>query len=198
MVTTNDEELWLKMWSYKDHGKDYYVVNSNRKKSGFQWLHESIGTNWRMTEMQAAIGRLQLKKVDEWVQLRNQNASKILDALKIYKTIKIPIVPQNIQNAYYRCYVMVDPTYLSAGWSKRKIVNALVSAGVPCFDGSCSEIYKEKSFENLGVKPSVKLVNAEYFSEFSFCFLVDHTIKEMDLERWCRAIHKIMRKVSKD
>ena len=61
MVTTNDESLWRKMWAYKDHGKSYEAVYEREHPEGFRWLHESFGTNWRMTEMQAVIGRIQLK-----------------------------------------------------------------------------------------------------------------------------------------
>ena len=93
---------------------------------------------------------------------------------------------------------MVDPSNISEGWSRRRIVDALVSEGVPCFDGSCSEIYKEKSFEKLGFKPKIKLINAEYFSKFAFCCLVDHTINQGGLERWCGSIHNVMLKASKN
>jgi dTDP-4-amino-4,6-dideoxygalactose transaminase len=66
MVTTNDEALWRTMWSYKDHGKSYEAVYERQHPPGFRWLHESFGTNWRMLEMQAAIGRIQLKRMSDW------------------------------------------------------------------------------------------------------------------------------------
>ena len=66
MVTTNSKELWSKMWSYKDHGKDFDTVYNTNHKPGFRWLSKSFGTNWRMNELQAAIGRMQLKKIDDW------------------------------------------------------------------------------------------------------------------------------------
>ena len=63
MVTTNSDELWNTMWSLKDHGKSYDAVYHREHAPGFRWLHESFGTNWRLTEIQSAIGRLQLRKL---------------------------------------------------------------------------------------------------------------------------------------
>ena len=58
MVTTNDQGLWSVMWSFKDHGKSWEAVYERDHPPGFRWVHDSFGTNWRMTEMQAAIGRI--------------------------------------------------------------------------------------------------------------------------------------------
>jgi dTDP-4-amino-4,6-dideoxygalactose transaminase len=63
MVTTNDRELWSKMWSFKDHGKSWEAVYEREHAPGFRWLHESFGTNWRMMEVQAVIGRIQLRRM---------------------------------------------------------------------------------------------------------------------------------------
>src|SRR5471030_1077730 len=58
MVTTNNPE----MWSYKDHGKSWKAVSEEKNESSFRWLHKSFGTNWRMTELQAVLGRIQLTR----------------------------------------------------------------------------------------------------------------------------------------
>lgn len=63
MVTTNSAELWNSMWSLKDHGKSYVAVYHREHAPGFRWLHESFGTNWRLTEVQSAVGRIQLRKL---------------------------------------------------------------------------------------------------------------------------------------
>ena len=70
MVTTNYKDLWSKMWSFKDHCKNWEAVYEREHPPGFRWLHNSFGTNWRMTEMQAAIGRVQLKRMPEWNKAR--------------------------------------------------------------------------------------------------------------------------------
>src|SRR5262249_18993387 len=57
MVTTNNENLWKYMWSYKDHGKSYEKVHRQGEPTGFRWLHDSFGTNWRLSEVQSAVGR---------------------------------------------------------------------------------------------------------------------------------------------
>lgn len=66
MVTTNNEEYWRLCWELKDHGKSWAHVNEPHNGGGFRWLHDSFGSNYRMTEMQSAIGRLQPLKMDEW------------------------------------------------------------------------------------------------------------------------------------
>ena len=80
MVTTNDKELWSKMWSYKDHGKSYDAVYHREHAPGFRWLHESFGTNWRMMEMQAVIGRIQLKRMPEWTRAAKKTPPNWLKA----------------------------------------------------------------------------------------------------------------------
>src|SRR3546814_8980319 len=75
MVTCNDRDLWSRMWSFKDHGKSWDAVYERAHPPGFRWLHESIGTNWRMLEMQAAIGRIQLRRMAEWTRARTANAT---------------------------------------------------------------------------------------------------------------------------
>ena len=72
MVTTNSKELWSKMWSYKDHGKSFDAIYNREHPPGFRWLHESFGTNWRMTEMQAVLGRIQLTRMSDWTAKRTK------------------------------------------------------------------------------------------------------------------------------
>ena len=76
MVTTDDAELWKSMWAYKDHGKDWDAVNDPRFQPGFRWLHAEFGTNWRLTEMQSAIGRVQLTRMPQWHARRLQGSTK--------------------------------------------------------------------------------------------------------------------------
>ena len=58
MVTTNDRALWSRVWSLKDHGKNLEAVHERAHSPGFRWVHDSFGSNWRMLEVQAAIGRI--------------------------------------------------------------------------------------------------------------------------------------------
>lgn len=101
MVTTNDKTLWEKMWSYKDHGKSYDAVYHREHAPGFRWLHESFGTNWRMMEMQAAIGRIQLKRLPEWTACRQAYAAKLAESLGKFKSIRLVEVADYIGHAQY-------------------------------------------------------------------------------------------------
>ncbi|KZY47977.1 aminotransferase, partial [Oleiphilus sp. HI0050] len=176
MVTTNDKELWSRMWSYKDHGKSYDAVYNTDHPPGFRWLHESFGTNWRLTEMQSAIGRIQLKRMPEWTRIRNEHAAKLVHVCREFSSIRIPDVPDYIEHANYKFYVFVEPKNLSEGWTRDKIIDALNEQGVPAMQGSCSEVYLEKAFEGKSFKPKTSLPVAKEIGGTSLMFLVHPTI----------------------
>ena len=146
MLVTNDESIWRRAWSIKDHGKDYDAVFNREHPPGFRWLHESFGTNMRMTEMQAAIGRLQLEKLPDWHRKRRDNAMRIADALARFPCVRVPMPEEGIEHAYYRLYAFVDTDRLADGWDRDRIMNEINARGIPCFSGSCPEIYNEKAF----------------------------------------------------
>src|SRR5690625_4528657 len=154
MVTTNDEALWKLMWSLKDHGKDYDAVYHREHPPGFRWLHERFGTNWRMTEMQAVIGRIQLQRMPQWQAQRLENAQAIWQAAAQCSALRVPQLPEDILHAAYKCYVFVRPEHLKEGWSRDRIMQEINDQGVPCYSGSCSEIYLEKAFDGTGYRES--------------------------------------------
>ncbi|MEZ5482016.1 MAG: DegT/DnrJ/EryC1/StrS aminotransferase family protein [Porticoccaceae bacterium] len=125
MVTTNDKELWSKMWSYKDHGKSWEAVYEKKHPPGFRWVHDSFGTNWRMTEMQAAIGRIQLKRMPAWFSARKSNAEKLTEACAKFPCVRVPLVPDYIDHANYKYYVFVKPEQLAEGWSRDRIIEEI-------------------------------------------------------------------------
>jgi len=104
------------MWSYKDHGKSYDAVYNTDHPPGFRWLHESFGTNWRMTEMQAAIGRIQLKRMPEWTRLRQKNAGKLDSVARKYPLLRLVEVPDYIDHAEYKHYFFINRDQLVEGW----------------------------------------------------------------------------------
>src|SRR5581483_10554892 len=138
--------IWETIWSLKDHGKSYEAAFERNHPPGFRWLHESFGTNWRMLEIQAAIGRIQLSKLSEWIQLRQRNASLLTTHFKKISAFRITEPANNIYHAYYKYYVFVNPEKLKSDWNRDRIMQAINAEGVPCFSGSCSEIYLEKAF----------------------------------------------------
>jgi len=176
MVTTNDKALWSKMWSYKDHGKDYSAVYERQHQPGFRWLHNSFGTNWRMTEMQSAIGRIQLKRMKVWTEKRKINGSVIDDVAANFNVVRQVSVPEYSEHAEYKHYLFVVPQNLAEGWTRDKIVDAITEREVPCFQGSCSEVYLEKAFDSTSWRPLKRLPNAKELGETSLMFLVHPTI----------------------
>lgn len=146
MMFTDDENIYKKCWAYKDHGKNYDSVHHKKHPPGFRWLHDSFGTNWRMTEIQAAVGRIQLKKLPEWVKMRRKNAAKLNEAFADLKAVRLTLPPNEIYHSYYKYYLFIRPERLKRSWSRDRIMDEVIAAGIPCFSGSCSEIYLEKAF----------------------------------------------------
>ena len=198
MVTTNNREFWSKMWSYKDHGKSWEAVYERQHPPGFRWLHESFGTNWRMTEMQAAIGRIQLERMPAWHNRRMANAEAILAVCSHFPAaLRAPEVPSDIEHAWYKCYVFVRPHGLKDGWNRDRIMEEVNALGVPCYSGSCSEVYLEKAFDNTEWRPKNRLPVAKELGENSLMFLVHPTLTQLEIGKTCTAISDVMQKAAK-
>ena len=191
MVTTDDDALWSRVWSDKDHGKSWDAVQSSDHPPGFRWLHESFGTNARMLEMQAAIGRIQLRRMPAWHDRRIDNARAIADACRRHDVIRLPSMAADVVHAYYRFYAFVRPEKLAAGWSRDRIVDAIVENGVPCYHGACPEIYREKAFQKSGYGPSVPLPIARELGETSMMLLVHPTLTETEMARTCEVLDDV-------
>lgn len=198
MVTTNDRGLWSSMWSYKDHGKSYDAVYNRRHPAGFRWLHESFGTNWRMTELQGVLGRIQLQYMSEWTAKRQHNGKLIDEAVADLSVVRCVHVPDYISHAEYKHYLFVNREYLRVGWTRDRIVEEISQAGVPVFQGSCSEIYLEKAFDNTGWRPEKRLKNASLLGETSLMFLVHPTLKEEEMSKTCRVIREVLGRAQTD
>ena len=204
MVTTNDEQLWRKMWAYKDHGKSYAAVYETEHPPGYRWLHESFGTNWRMTEIQAAIGRIQLTWMSEWTAKRTINAQAILDECDKWQAqgyLSVPRLEQSpafadCTHAYYKLYVYVQPDNLPDDWSRDRIIHEINEQGVPCFSGSASEVYLEKAFDNPGLRPESPLPIAKHLGETSLMFLVHPTLTQAEIEQTVKAIDNVFAKIA--
>ncbi len=196
MVTTNDEHVWRVMWSFKDHGKSYEAMCERQHPPGFRWVHESFGTNWRMLEMQAVIGRIQLRRMSSWTCQRARHALAILDACRQHDALYVPELPQGSEHAYYKCYVRVRPERLARGWSRDRIVEEINAQGVPCYQGGCSEIYLEKAFDGSSWSPSHRLASAKHLGETSLMFLVHPTLTPGEIQKTCETIQDAMVKAS--
>lgn len=192
MLVLHDEALWKKAWAYKDHGKSHDAVYHRPHPPGFRWLHESFGTNWRMTELQAAIGRRQLAKLPDWVAARQRHAARLEAALAGVPGLRLTPAPTHIGHARYRYYAYLEPERLQPGWDQQRIIAAIAAEGVPCFSGSCSEIYLEKAFADAGLQPGQPLRVARALGETSLCFLVHPTLGEADMRDTAAAVAKVM------
>ena len=191
MLVTNDSALWERAWSFKDHGKNYHAVRQANHAGGFRWLHDSFGTNWRMTEVQSAIGRIALRKLMDWVQRRRTNAAVLTEAFSRLNAIRLASPDTNIEHAYYKYYAFVRPERLRRNWSRDRIMAAIAEKGVPCFSGSCSEIYLEKAFPTEW-RPDCRFSVAKELGETSLMFLVHPTLSTSDMQEMANVVTDVM------
>ena len=192
MVTTNDKRLWDIMWSYKDHGKSFDAVYNREHPAGFRWLHESFGTNWRITEIQSVIGRIQLRRMPEWTAKRQQYAAAINSVCRSIPALRIPELPKYMEHACYKHYLFVRPEQLNSGWTRDRIIEEINAQGVPCYQGSCSEIYLEKAFDDTDYRPQERLPIAKELGETSLMFLVHPSLTEAEINKTCAVIQSVM------
>jgi dTDP-4-amino-4,6-dideoxygalactose transaminase len=197
MVTTNNKALWEKVWSFKDHGKSWNAIYEKDHPPGFRWLHESFGTNWRMMEIQSVVGLKQLEKMPIWTDIRNKYSQQIFTVARKFSALRVPNVPDHIEHAFYKCYVFVEPDKLNTGWDRDKIIAEMSKLSVPCFSGSCSEVYKEKAFDNTGYRPNKTLSNAIELGATSLMFLVHPTLKQAEIDKCSIAFSQVMERASK-
>ena len=191
MLTTSDEALWERAWSFKDHGKSYDAVYRRQHPVGFRWLHESFGTNWRMTEMQSAMGRVLLRKLPRFVERRRHNARLLTQRLSCIPSLRVPTPSLEFAHSYYRCCAFLRLETLRHGWDRDRVLDAICAEGVPCLTGSCSEIYLEKAFP-VDMRPSERLPVARELSETSMAFLVHPTVSDQDIADTGDAVEKVL------
>ena len=186
MISTKNEKIWLKCWSLKDHGKNYKNVFYKKQKTIFKWLHEDFGSNYRMTEIQAVIGREQLKSLDKQIKKRNLIVNLYLNELKDYY-LKYDIFKkpefkyqthspekdskkynQNI-HAFYRLNLFINKKKVKQNILIQKLTKNKINCGV----GACPEIYREKIFRKLKFYPKKRLLNAKLLGETSIMFPIN-------------------------
>jgi dTDP-4-amino-4,6-dideoxygalactose transaminase len=180
-----DEWKWA--WSYKDHGKSWNKVNSPAPRPGFRWLHDSVGTNWRMTGLQAAVGLVQLSKLDEWLSLRERNANVLARTLKV-PGLRVPKPAAGMRHAYYRFYAYVDAGPKSEVM-RDEIIARAGAQKLRVFSGSCSEIYLEKAFSDI---PQPDLPVARELGKTSLMLETNPTLNPDLLEQRAKALARII------
>ncbi|WP_265518338.1 DegT/DnrJ/EryC1/StrS family aminotransferase [Nitratireductor luteus] len=198
LLAMDDEVIWRRAWSRKDHGKAYETVFQKGHAPGFRWLHESFGSNYRMTEIQAAIGLRQLERLPGWQSQRAANAAVLIDALRDLPGLRTPQPPPHMRHAWYRFYTFVRPERLKNGWSRDRILSELNASGVVGFTGSCPEIYREKAFTDSGMAPPARLPVAAELGETSLAFLVDPCQSRAAMHKVARAVCRVMQEATAD
>ena len=196
MVTTNRTDLWDSMWALKDHGKTHEAVFGREHPPGFRWLHERFGSNFRLTELQSAIGRIQLEQLPKWTAVRTRNALVLAEALANCSAVRVPLPSESITHAWYKFYAFVNTEALAEGWSRDRILKEISALGYPSFSGTCSEIYLENCFQNAGLAPVERLPVARELGETSLMFLVHPTISPEQMEAYAQAVRSVMTKAS--
>ena len=197
MIATNNQNLYEKIWQLKEIGKVRKLMIKKYKNNNYRWVHNSFGTNLRLTEVQSAVGREQLKKLRYFIKKRNFNSQKILKSLKQFKSVNIQVIPKDITHSFYRCYIQVDNQFLKKGWNRNRIIESLLKKKVKCNEGSCSELYREKSFKNLKYQPKKRLKNASKLTRTSIAFQVDHSIGFKELQMMILSIKETFLKATK-
>lgn len=192
MLLLRDQAAWRAAWSYKDHGKDFNAVHSPVKSPSFRWLHHSFGSNYRMTEMQAAIGTRQLPKLPTWLAVRRRNAAVLHRRLGELPALRVPSAPASVTHANYKFYCFVRPEALRRGWSRNRIIEAVAAAGAPCFSGSCPEIYRERAFVAASLGPRRPLPVAQQLGKTSLMFPVDPTLDVEAMEAICDVVESVV------
>ena len=197
LLTTRDEAVWRRAWEYKDHGKSWDAVYKRDHVPGFRWLHESYGTNWRMTEIQAVIGRAQLRKLPEWNRIRREHMDLLFDRLSDLPTLRLPRPSSDLRHGAYKAYAYVRPETLRDGWTRDRLMVEITEQGVPCYSGSCSEIYLEKAFTSAGHGPALPLPNARELGETSLQFLIHPTLTTEAMTEASKRIFAVLREATR-
>ncbi|WP_435418764.1 DegT/DnrJ/EryC1/StrS family aminotransferase [Parerythrobacter aurantius] len=199
MLVLKDDAAWQRAWAYKDHGKNPHRLTGqgNGPAGEYRFLHDSFGSNFRITEVQAAIGRRQLAKLDEWIAIRDKNAGALLGEASRHPAVKLIPLPEAARHAYYKCYIRLDLDKLPAGVSRADIIGALQANGIQCGSGSCPDMSREKAFDGLKIRRDGNLSNAARLAKETIMFQVDHTLDDARTAWFGRSLADALNRVSR-
>lgn len=189
-LVLDDEQVFRRAWSYRDHGKSFEAVYEREHPPGFRWLHESFGTNFRLSEVQSAVGRVALRQLPGWLEQRRLNAGVLTARLSGHPLLRVQVVPGDAGQAWYRWYGFLRTGLLAPGWDRDRVVAEVAATGTPCFSGSCGEIYREAAF--AGHRPPSPLRTAQQLGETSLALLVHPTAGREHMEQAAAALLAVL------
>ncbi len=193
MLVLDDEDWYRAAWSYKDHGKDYDKTFHMEHPPGYRWLHDGFGTNWRMTEVQAVLGRIQLRDLEETIAARSHKAALWTERLSGLVALRVPQARDGMRHAFYRLYAYVRPEALRPGWDRDRIQEEVSAAGFQLTVGSCGEIYREQAFASAGLGPVRPLPVAAELAATSLAFPVHPTMEDDTIHAAADLLGDVMR-----
>ena len=166
MITTNDDELAEQCRLLRHHGEpEWYVYNR-------------LGYNYRMTEIQGAIGRVQLKKIDSFISMRNKNAKYLSEATSKLNGIKPPFVPEYCEPAFNYWIGRLDPDVL--GITKTQFLNRFPRSKVlypkPLYK---TKLFQEKIAYSKGCPWSCPFYNKEINYKEVYLPIVEKVTQEI-------------------
>ena len=192
MLTTSDGEIFNRAWSYKDHGKNRGKMLGTVSGPSFKWVHDSLGTNWRMTEMQAAIGNTTLPKVSGWVDRRQVLARLLDNHFSDHPAFRTTVPAADIRHSYYKYYVFLRPDRISSGWTRDRLLETLHQRDVPAYTGICGEIYREGVFEDGGFAPDQRHPIAVQLSETAIMIPIHPNLTDQSVVDVARSITAVV------
>lgn len=196
MIATSNKKIYQNIWSLKDIGKNINKLKKEKLRVKFPYIHDFIGTNARMTEIQSFIGRYQLKHLEYYLKIRNKNALQITHAINNFKSVIVPSPKPKIKHAYYRYVIILNENKLKNFYNRDKIIKLLHKENIACNVGGCPSIYKEKLFKDKTLVSKKNIKNTEYLEKNTISFWIDHTIKKENLNLMTNKIVKILKIVS--
>lgn len=175
-------------YSYKDHGKNFAKMADGQGQPGeFRFIHDRPGSNFRLTEFQAAIGICQLAKLPGWLAARRQNAKVLIERLSGDERMQLPLLGPEVTHAWYKFYLQLNGSNDIEGFRAR-VIGRLHAAGIPAGSGSCPDISREAAFEGMEIRRDGDLSAARELGKRTLMLLVDHTLNVAHMHRMADAL----------
>ena len=190
LLTMNDEALFRDIWSRRDHGRDWDATFNKDHPVGYKWVRHQFGSNYRMSEVQAAVGRIGLKRLNDWRVARKRNCSILIRRFRDLSGLRVPEPPDG--HANYMLYTYVRPECLKTNWTRDRILGELLSRNVPCSVGTCGELYLEEAFDKTGLRPAVRLPIARELGETSIAFPLHPALTSDDMHELAEEVRDVV------